>query len=92
MFTEHYLSFKEILEKLSSLDNYMFLALAAIIISIVLVIILWYYILPILEVTWRIKSDKREARSKKALLNKIIIQKDIEEEVEEEIKKLNLKN
>lgn len=86
------IKFEKILENtilISNLPLIYILILASVIVIIFLSI---FYIIPIISVKFKINKLNKEARNRKNLLNKIITQKQIESEVEEEVKKLELKN
>ena len=55
--------------------------------SIIFIIFMINYLVPVFIVAWDYKKELKEKRKKKQLLKQMIFQKEIENEIEEEIKK-----
>jgi predicted Holliday junction resolvase-like endonuclease len=86
------LSFNEIVKNIKLVSNFWIIELIILFISIVLIFLLVFYIIPIKHIRNMLNKSLSETKNKKKLLNQIITQKEIEWEIEEEIKKLNLKD
>jgi uncharacterized membrane protein len=86
------LSFNEIIKNIKLVSNFWIIELLILFISIVLIFLLVFYIIPIKHIKNKLDKNLSETKNRKKLLNQIITQKEIESEIEEEIKKLNLKD
>ncbi|MFA5917060.1 MAG: hypothetical protein WC850_02360 [Candidatus Gracilibacteria bacterium] len=86
------LSFNEIIKNIKLVSNFGIIELLILFISIVLIFLLVFYIIPIKHIKNKLDKNLSETKNRKKLLNQIITQKEIESEIEEEIKKLNLKD
>nr|MDD3720385.1 hypothetical protein [Candidatus Gracilibacteria bacterium] len=62
------------------------------IIMIIFIFSLVFYMIPIEEIIGKIRKNSLEGRKKRKILNQIMAQKEIESEIEEEIKNYNLKS
>jgi uncharacterized membrane protein len=86
------LSFDEIVKNVKLVSNFWTLEFIILSVSIILIFILVFYIIPLKHIKNRLNKSQSEAKNRKKILNQIITQKEIEWEIEEEIKKLNLKD
>jgi len=86
------LSFDEIVTNIRLVSNFWIIEFIILFASIVLIFLLVFYIIPIKYINNKLAKHLYETKNRKKLLNQIITQKEIEWEIEEEIKKLNLKD
>lgn len=85
-------SFEEIYNNLDKIVNFSILEFIILWIVIFLVVISIFYISPSNQIIFKIRKNKKDARKRKKLLNQIMAQKELENEIEEEIKNLNQKS
>lgn len=82
----NYKSFGEILDLTGKLSNMSAIEFLICIIVVVCVIIWIFILLPILILWYKQRVADKKKRDKKKLLTQILLQKEIEDEVEKEIK------
>ena len=91
MLNAEILSFNEVINKTTLVSQMWLLEILILSTAIIIIIILIFYIIPLIQIKLRVNKWIKDAQNRKKLLHKIITQKEIENEIEEEIKKLNLK-
>ncbi len=92
MLNNNILSFDEIIKNTKLISTFGTVEYIITIVSIIVIILLVFYIIPIKHIKNKLFINTLENKNKKKLLNQILTQKEIEWEIEEEIKKLNLKD
>lgn len=85
-------SFEEIYNNSNYIINFWIMEIIIFIIMIIFIFSLVFYMIPIEEIIWKIRKNSLEWRKKRKILNQIMAQKEIESEIEEEIKNYNLKS
>lgn len=85
-------SFEEIYNNSSLIINFSIVEIIILVSIITLILLFIFYILPVNEILTKFRINKSESRKRKKLLNQIMAQKEIESEIEEEIKNYNLKS
>jgi len=83
-----YRSFDEIFESVKNIWNFSIVELSILFLAILLTIALVLYILPILEIIINSYKTQKDKTKKKLSLKRIIITKEIETEIENELKKM----
>lgn len=83
-----YRSFDEIFESVKNIWNFSIVELSILFLAILLTIALVLYILPILEIIINSYKTQKDKTKKKLSLKQIIITKEIETEIENELKKM----
>ncbi len=86
------LSFDEIIKNTKLISTFEMVEYTVLATTLVIIFFLVFYIIPINQIKSKFNKTQNEIKNKKKLLNKIITQQQIEWEIEEEIKKLNLKD
>ena len=84
-FSYTYKTSGEILESVSHLSSMWFIDLILIIISLLLVSIFVFLVIPSSIILHEYSKEKKSKRTKKNLLTQILLQKEIEDEVEKEV-------
>lgn len=84
--------FNKILENTVLISNLWFYELITLWAIIVILFLIIFYFWPLILIKLKVMKLDKWAKERKRLLNKIITQKQIETEIEEEVKKLELKN
>lgn len=85
-------SFEEISNSLNPIINFTILEFVILFSTLFFIFILVFSILPFNQIILRLRNNKKEARKRKKLLNQIMAQKEIENEVEEEMSKREFKS
>lgn len=92
MLNTNTLSFDEIIKNTRLISEIWIYELVIFTTVIVIMFLSVFYIIPLLQIKKKLKALEKWAKNRKRVLNKIITQKQIETEIEEEIKKLDIKN
>ncbi len=90
-YNQTYLSTQEIFEKISYFSGTDILGMVFFLAFILWFIFLINYVIPIIFISRKYVSDERKKSKRKNLIRKIAMQKQIDEEIELEFKKENLK-
>ena len=92
MLNTNTLSFDEIIKNTMLISEIWIFELVIFSTLIVIMFLSVFYIIPLIQIKNKLNSLEKWAKNRKRVLSKIITQKQIETEIEEEIKKLDLKN
>jgi len=84
-FNYKYLSFIEVIDNIKTFNNYSFIELIVLVLSITIMILLIFYILPFFKLYLEEKKKIKEKNRKRDFLKKIALQKDIEDKIAKEI-------
>lgn len=84
-FEYKYLSFTEVLNNIKNINNYSHEELDILWASILVILILIVYLIPIIKVYNDERKRLKEKMKKRELLKKIALQKDIEDKIAQEI-------
>lgn len=84
-FEYKYISFNEVIDKMKTFNNYSFIELIVLVLSISIMILLIFYILPFLKLYLDENKKTKEKNRKRDFLKKIALQKDLEDKIAKEI-------
>ena len=84
-FNYKYLSFIEVIDNIKTFNNYSFIELIVLVLSITIMILLIFYILPFFKLYLDEKKKIKEKNRKRDFLKKIALQKDIEDKIAKQI-------
>ncbi len=84
-FNYKYLSFIEVIDNIKTFNNYSFIELIVLVLSITIMILLIFYILPFFKLYLEEKKKIKEKNRKRDFLKKIALQKDIEDKIAKQI-------
>ena len=75
----------EILSSITVLSHSSIKDFSIIVFIVVLYLCLVYYVIPYFKILWEYMSQEKKKRERKNFINKIALQKDLEEEIEREL-------
>ena len=80
-----YNTLSEILSSITVLSHSSIKDFSIIVFIVVLYLCLVYYVIPYFKILWEYMSQEKKKRERKNFINKIALQKDLEEEIEREL-------
>ena len=87
-FEYKYTTSSEIMNNIKLLTEYSIPEYAILITSVVLLILIIYYIVPSINIYYILVNKEKEVQKRKEMLRQIVMQKDINDEIEKELNSL----